>query len=66
MTGSVITNILLGGWFPMVIVGGFLGVFGVAIRAQFFAGLGMLMTVLGVFHLVIVMLCIVCSKIFCV
>jgi len=66
VTESVITNILLCGWFPMVILGGFLGVFGVAVRAQFLAGLGMLMTLLGTFHLVIVMLCIVCSKIFCV
>lgn len=66
MTESVIANLLLGGWFPMVIIGGFLGLFGVAVRAQFLAGLGALMTLLGVFHLVIVMLCIVCSKIFCV
>lgn len=64
MTDSVITNILLGGWFPMVIIGGFLGMFGVIIRAQFLAGLGMLIAILGVFHLTIVMLCVVCSKIF--
>lgn len=64
MTDSVITNILLGGWFPMVILGGFMGIFGTFIRAHVLAGLGILMTVLGVFHLTIVMLCIVCSKIF--
>lgn len=64
MTGSVIANLLLAGWLPMIIVGGFIGVLGVAGRAQFLAGLGLLMTVLGVFHLVIVMLCVICSKIF--